>query len=98
MGRRHLLTVHALAGAAVFCGMVGAALVGAIFLHPDTGLDKTNQTLRFAHKTFSRAVLVAAWMTATYGLYQLVPPNPEGTLKWVMFAAPLVCLVPYVLL
>ncbi|KAL7560503.1 hypothetical protein ACA910_020616 [Epithemia clementina (nom. ined.)] len=95
MNKAHFTTVHAWAGLAVLVNMIGVGLVGGIFLHPDFGLRKTDQTIRLAHKTFSRLVLVAAWMTACYGLYQLVPMAP---VKLAIYAAPLVCLVPYTLL
>lgn len=96
MGKAHLTTVHAWSGVLVFVNMVAVGLVGSIFLHPDFGLRKTDKLIRFAHKTFSRLVVIAGWATACYGFYQLLPPS--DLVKLIIFAAPLVCFVPYTLI
>ena len=76
----------------VSCIIIGMA--GGVFLHPDFGIDKTNKTIRFAHKMASRVLLMLAWFTACMGLQQLT--NDVVTLA--MYAAPLVILTPLVLL
>ena len=94
-GYAHLRSNHALAGAAcmAFCFMLGAA--GSIFLHPDFGLQKTNQTIRLAHKMGSRLTLIAAWTTAFMGLYEMAPQNSTLLLA---YGFPLLVLVPFVLM
>jgi hypothetical protein len=74
-------------------GALMASLAGGVFLHPDFGIDKTNQTVRFAHKWFGRSVMASAWITCVFGLMQLTS-NP-GTLA--VFAVPLVILAPMTL-
>jgi hypothetical protein len=43
-----------------YCGLLAIGMVG---LHPDFGVLKTNQQIRFAHKTFGRLAGVAAMAT-----------------------------------
>ena len=93
-GYSHLQSAHSRTGAFVVLNCVGLGLAGGIFLHPDFGVDKTNKTIRLLHKTFSRLVLIAAWMTAFLGLLQLT----DDTTTLFMFAAPLVALVPVTLM
>eukprot|EP00339_Tiarina_fusa_P025198 CAMPEP_0117065278 /NCGR_PEP_ID=MMETSP0472-20121206/45630_1 /TAXON_ID=693140 ORGANISM="Tiarina fusus, Strain LIS" /NCGR_SAMPLE_ID=MMETSP0472 /ASSEMBLY_ACC=CAM_ASM_000603 /LENGTH=164 /DNA_ID=CAMNT_0004785831 /DNA_START=41 /DNA_END=532 /DNA_ORIENTATION=- len=64
MERPHFTSYHGIAGLALVLSSVGAGMVGGVFLHPDFGIDKTNQTVRYAHKMFARIVLGAAWATA----------------------------------
>lgn len=46
MGKDHITTLHALAGIITISAAVGPAVVGGVFLHPDFGIDKTNQMFR----------------------------------------------------
>lgn len=73
---------------------IGLGLVGSIVLHPDFGVDKTNKTIRFAHKMASRIVLIIAWMTAFLGLYQM---NVSNSIL-AMYGIPLLALVPFTLM
>jgi hypothetical protein len=90
-----LKTTHALAGLGVFVVAIGLGLVGGVVLHPDFGVDKQNKVIRNAHKTASRVAMLAAWMVAVSGLYQLSSSN-----LWIMaaYSVPLLCFVPWVLL
>ena len=69
------------------------SLAGGIFLHPDFGLAKTNQTVRFAHKWLGRSVVASAWITCMFGLFGLTK-NPAilG-----LFLVPLLILAPLTL-
>jgi Eukaryotic cytochrome b561 len=93
--RLHLQSNHAILGAAVMVSCMGLGMAGSIFLHPDFGLQKTNQTIRMAHKWGARITLLLAWTTAFMGLYQMV--ENEGW-KLAAYAFPLVALVPFVLM
>jgi hypothetical protein len=68
------------------------AIVG-IFLHPDFGVDKTNQLIRKAHKIASRLVLAIGWVTAISGLLQLT--NDVKVLA--LYSVPLLALIPFTL-
>lgn len=91
-GAQHLTSTHATVGVFVMCNMIGLGLAGGVVLHPDFGLDKTNKTVRLAHKLGARLILVLAWFTAVLGLYQLVS---ESYMKLMIYAAPLIALAPY---
>lgn len=94
MGKPHFATYHAIGG--MTC-LVGASLVGAvgsIFLHPDFGIDKTNKTIRFAHKTSARALLFVTWLVAFSGLATLT----TDTKILGLFGVPLLALAPFVLM
>jgi hypothetical protein len=94
-GYPHLHTAHGKIGLVVLTACLGLGAVGSLFLHPDYGVDKTNKTIRFWHKTASRAVLMLAWATAVFGLMQLVPHDPVSV---AIYAVPLICLVPFTLM
>lgn len=94
-GYGHLKTAHSQAGAAVVVTTVGLGLAGSIFLHPDFGVDKTNKTIRLAHKMVSRITLMIAWFTAFYGLMEMIPNEPKIL---AMYGFPLLILVPLVLI
>jgi Eukaryotic cytochrome b561 len=89
-GYSHLKTTHAWCGVGVAVTFVSLGLAGSIFLHPDFGIDKTNQLIRAAHKWASRATIALAWVTALGGLIQL------GAKPWVLvlYALPLLALAP----
>lgn len=91
----HLTSNHGMMGAAVMVSCMGLGMAGSIFLHPDFGMDKTNQTIRMAHKWGARITLILAWTTAFLGLYQLIE---NDSMKLAAYAFPLVALVPFVLM
>ena len=95
-GFAHLKSNHAWCGVGVMINCIGVGMAGGIFLHPDFGMDKTNKTLRALHKWASRITLIFAWMTAILGVDQLVPSSDQFTL--VMYAFPLMVLVPFTLM
>jgi len=92
-GKQHFTTTHGKAGLAVVLMALGAGLVGSVFLHPDFGVDKTNKSIRWMHKTFARCVLAAAWGTAVYGFYTLT----KDPIELALFAVPLLVLAPFTL-
>jgi hypothetical protein len=94
-GYPHLQTSHSMLGTGVLLSCIGLGLAGGLFLHPDFGMDKTNKKIRFAHKTFSRIVLMISWFTAFSGLYEMMP---NETIKLFAFAMPLFGLIPLVLM
>jgi hypothetical protein len=69
------------------------AFGAGIFLHPDFGVDKTNQLIRKAHKIASRLVLAIGWVTAIGGLLQLT--NDVKVLA--LYSVPLLALIPFTL-
>lgn len=93
-GKDHFTTTHGQAGVAIVLSAIGAGLVGGVFLHPDFGIDKTNKTIRLAHKTFARCLMAAAWMTAFYGFYTMTK-NPVDL---AIFGVPLLALAPFTLI
>ena len=90
-GKAHFTSTHGQAGLAIILLSVGAGMVGGVFLHPDFGMDKTNKTIRYAHKVFARGVLMAAWGTAFYG-FSTMTSDP---VQLAMFGLPLLVLAPY---
>jgi hypothetical protein len=93
-GKDHITTTHALMGIITVACAVGPAIVGAVFLHPDFGMDKTNQQFRFAHKWFGRVVIASAYVTGFFGLKHMTSDI------WVLltYAVPLMILGPMTLL
>jgi hypothetical protein len=73
---------------------IGAGIIGGIVLHPDWGLDKTNQTIRYAHKTFARIVLGGAWATAVVGMYNMT----QDPMELAIVGVPLLILAPFTLM
>lgn len=94
-GYGHLQTSHSLLGASVLASCISLGMAGGVFLHPDFGFDKTNKTIRFAHKTASRLTLMLAWFTAFTGLYQMIP---DSTVQLAIFTLPLFGFIPLVLM
>ena len=94
MGRPHLTSWHSWVGIAAAVLALGLGLVGSIVLHPDFGIDKTNKTIRFAHKTGARATLFLAWTAAFLGLYKM---TQEANIL-ILFTVPLVIFVPFTLM
>ena len=92
-GKEHFTSLHGKVGLALIVFSIGAGMVGGVFLHPDFGIDKTNKTLRYAHKTFARYVMTAAWATAFYGFYTMTK-NPVDL---AIFGLPLLVLAPFTL-
>lgn len=94
MGRPHLTSWHSLFGIGAAASCIGLGMVGSVVLHPDFGMDKTNKTIRFAHKTGARFTLFLAWSAAFSGLYQMT--QAPGIL--VLYGAPLLVFVPFALM
>jgi len=70
-------------------------LAGAVFLHPDFGIDKANKLYRKVHKYASRALLMLAWMATLSGLKTLVGDDIKTL---ILFAAPLALAAPFTLM
>ena len=94
MGRPHLTSWHSLFGFCAAVSSIGLGMVGSVVLHPDFGIDKTNKTIRFAHKAGARVTLFLAWTAAFSGLYQMT----QESYILVLYGAPLVALAPFALL
>jgi hypothetical protein len=94
-GFDHLKTYHSQVGLVLAVACFGLGAAGSAFLHPDFGVDKTNKTIRYAHKTGARVVLAMSWITAMTGLWQLVPNEPW---KVALYGGPLLLLLPFTLL
>lgn len=93
-GYQHLKSTHAQVGLGVVLVHISLGMAGGIFLHPDFGMDKTNKTIRLAHKACSRLVLMLSWFTAGYGVWQLT----QDSTKVAIYGVPLIGLVPFVLM
>jgi hypothetical protein len=74
-----------------------SSLLGSsgIVLHPDFGIDKTNKTIRSAHKLASRCIIALSWITAFLGLQQMASQNYAVL---ALYGVPLLLLAPMVLL
>lgn len=92
--RPHFTSYHGKVGLALVASSMGVGLVGAVFLHPDFGVDKTNQQIRKAHKLFARFVLGCAWATAFQGMTKVT--GDFTTLA--LLGIPLLLLLPFTLL
>lgn len=73
---------------------MGLGLVGGIVLHPDFGVDKTNKTIRFAHKMGARVTLALAWGAAFSGIYKMT----QDTTTLIMYGLPLLIFIPFTLM
>jgi hypothetical protein len=91
--RPHFTSYHGKAGLGLLLASLGAGMAGGIFLHPDFGFDKTNKTIRFAHKTMGRVILGSAWCTAFVGMYGMT----QDPLSLALFGLPLLVLAPFTL-
>mmetsp|Transcript_12053 Transcript_12053/g.14945 ORF Transcript_12053/g.14945 Transcript_12053/m.14945 type:complete len:223 (-) Transcript_12053:1626-2294(-) len=94
-GKEHLSSTHAIFGVVTMAGVIMVMLAGGIFLHPDFGVDKTNSTIRFAHKWFSRSVMLLAWVTCYLGLRKHLTDEPA---IMALFIVPLVVFAPMTLI
>lgn len=92
--RPHFTSLHGKIGIAVMVLMFGPWLGGGMFLHPDIGIDKTNQTIRKIHKLLSRSLIAVAWANSIYGLYGMRHEHP---MELFLYGVPLVVLVPMTL-
>jgi hypothetical protein len=65
LGKPHLTSWHSWAGVAATLGYLVAALIGGVLLHPDFGMARTNQNIRFVHKMASRCFTAIACRAAS---------------------------------
>jgi len=93
--KEHFTSYHGKIGIAVMACMTAPLLAGAIALHPDFGIDKTNKTIRKAHKLFSRFLMAIAWGNSLYGLYGMRKQHPQELL---LYGVPLLLLMPMTLI
>lgn len=94
-GKSHFTSYHGKIGITVMTCTLAPLLAGAIALHPDFGIDKTNKTIRKVHKVFSRTLMAIAWGNSLYGLYGMRKAHPEELL---LYGVPLVLLMPLTLI
>jgi hypothetical protein len=92
--RPHFTSYHGKVGLSLVISSIGVGLIGAVFLHPDFGADKTNQQIRRAHKLFARFVLGCAWATAFQGITKL---TGDASTTLALFGIPLLLLFPFTL-
>lgn len=74
-GKPHLYTLHGKLGAAVMVGYLSLGVFGALALHPDFGILKTNKTIRFAHKWGGRVLTALAWLACVAGKLNTNPSS-----------------------
>ena len=91
--RPHFTSLHGKSGLALIVLTAPAMLAGGIFLHPDWGIDKTNQDIRKIHKFFSRVIMASAWGVAFYGMYGMT----KDPVELFLFGGPLLILAPFTL-
>lgn len=66
-GKAHLLTIHGKLGVAVLISYLVLGAFGAIALHPDWGIMKTNKTIRTTHKYAGRVMTAISWFVCVLG-------------------------------
>lgn len=93
LGRPHFTSLHGKGGLALLVLTVPAMMVGGIFLHPDWGIDKTNQDYRKAHKLFARVLMGCSWGTAMYGMYSMT----KDPFELLVYGGPIAILAPFTL-
>ena len=94
LGKDHVTSYHAWAGMVALVGTSMPALAGALLLHPDYGLDRTNKLYRFGHKVAGRLFTAVGWASCVAGLAQL----RASPIELVLFGAPMVVMACLVLL
>lgn len=72
LGKAHLLTMHGKLGFTVMVSYVLVGLVGGAALHPDFGVAKSNQTVRFCHKWAGKVLTALAWSCSVLGTHQYI--------------------------
>ena len=92
--RPHFTSTHAYMGIATMVCAFLPMMFGAVFLHPDFGMDKMNKNYRFAHKWCSRTAIVGAYITGYWGLSKM----SQEPLVLATYALPLLILTPFTLL
>ena len=90
----HETNIDATVGLTAFSGCILPGVAGAVFLHPDFGIDKQNKIYRSVHKYASRALLLLAWTATISGLKTLIGDDIQTL---IIFAAPLVLVAPFTL-
>lgn len=90
----HFKSLHAKIGLAVMVGYTALALVGAVALHPDFGILKRNNNVRFLHKWAGRILTALAWSACVLGLQSM----GKDQYTQAAFAIPLLIMGFYVLL
>jgi hypothetical protein len=85
-GKPHITTLHAKLGIAALIGYTALAVVGGVFLHPDWGVLRLNQTIRYAHKMGGRLFTLVAW---TAVVVMVVPMHKGNPIMQALFAVPL---------
>lgn len=93
-GKVHLKSLHGKAGFAVMIGYLSLGAFGAIGLHPDWGIVKTNQTIRWAHKWTGRLLTAVAWWCCVTGFMGM----HAELWKQVLFTLPLLVAGPFILI
>jgi hypothetical protein len=66
-GKPHFMSIHGKLGVTVLALYFAIGAFGAIALHPDFGIMKTNKTLRTVHKFAGRTATATAWFCCVLG-------------------------------
>jgi len=93
MGKDHLTSYHSIAGISAVGSAVMFMFGGSILLHPDFGIMKTSQDVRWFHRNFGRLVIFGGWITCFTGLMQLT----QDPILLVVYGMPLLALAPVAL-
>ncbi len=70
-GKEHFTSIHSQVGLIAMLSFVVLMIVGAAGLHPDFGAIKTNQNVRFIHKSFGRIANCLVFVVCVTGLNNL---------------------------
>jgi len=85
LGKPHFTSIHGKLGVTVIIGYLALGLVGAIALHPDWGVLRTNKTVRAVHKWLGRLFTSAAWFSCVLGFIS----KETALWKQIIFAVPM---------
>ena len=94
LGKEHFTTPHGKAGLLCMVGAFMVAAAGGVFLHPDFGVDKSNQTIRKAHSWLSRGVMALGWLASFSGMKTIVGEDPKLLVGYLL---PLLSIAPFIL-
>ena len=92
--KQHLTTAHAKLGAAGVVMYLLIWVVGAVALHPDFGIMRTNSKIRSAHKWTGKGATLIVWLATYLGFATM----EKGFFAQLFMVTPLIVLALYLVL